>query len=323
MKKIIIAIYVAVVALLTVQTYQDHHAAKQAAMNHMVELKTIMSHSYTFKDVDAVTVLGAKINSRILGEHSTLTVLDEKNNIIVRYPDIQDIKGMHMQVVPADGWVAKSPIDKIERMFTAIPMSNGHTLVIASAEMDYMAAWNRSAFQNVIAGIAMTIFMVVVMIYSRKVEALATTDGLTGLINRRELDKQAQRVISLCTRTDTPVTMLAIDADGFKLVNDTLGHHGGDKALQAISEAMGTVLRNTDITARRSGDEFVCVLHSDLEGARIAATALRQAVESTGLVTISIGIAEAVKGDSVATLMARADAALYRSKASGKNQISI
>jgi diguanylate cyclase (GGDEF)-like protein len=165
----------------------------------------------------------------------------------------------------------------------------------------------------------------------REFERMATVDGLTALHNRRWLDDVFPRQLERCARANLPVSLLFADVDHFKHFNDRHGHLNGDRALQHVASVLASCLRPTDLVARYGGEEFAALLPSaGLEQAELVAERLRQAVLGTPIVvdevsnagakvTISLGVAQLQPGDSLATLTAAADAALYRAKSEGRN----
>ena len=156
-------------------------------------------------------------------------------------------------------------------------------------------------------------------------EALAATDSLTGIPNRRAfLDRVSAAVHDAAWGHPTVVCL--VDLDGFKAVNDAGGHAAGDAALQAIAAALGGAVRETDTVARLGGDEFAVLADVSITfSGEMLAERLREAVArvggSTG-VTASVGVAEVQPGDDVQDLLHRADAAMYRSKTAGGNRVT-
>ena len=157
----------------------------------------------------------------------------------------------------------------------------------------------------------------------------ARTDPLTGLPNRAELDSSLPGRIAEADRSGRPLSLMFIDLDHFKRVNDRWGHDVGDLCLDTAAQATRLHVRSTDLMARYGGEEFVLVLDgADLAIAETVAAALRAGVEQQGRhigehavgLTVSIGIAERQPGEGAAELLRRADEALYRAKAKGRNR---
>jgi diguanylate cyclase (GGDEF)-like protein/PAS domain S-box-containing protein len=162
---------------------------------------------------------------------------------------------------------------------------------------------------------------------------LSTTDSLTGLCNRRALTETLHYEIERAQRYDTDLSLILCDIDKFKPINDTYGHAAGDAALQAVSEALKTSLRKTDILGRYGGDEFMIILpETSLAGAKMLAEKVRLAVSEIALpvannkrigLSISLGVAGCcAPAESIDTLVRLADSALYTSKQGGRNKVS-
>jgi diguanylate cyclase (GGDEF)-like protein len=159
---------------------------------------------------------------------------------------------------------------------------------------------------------------------------LAHTDPLTSLANRRYLEQGLARFLALADRNLTPISLLAIDLDHFKSVNDTHGHAVGDAILKGVAQILSGELRATDLFARTGGEEFVAVLPlAPLEGGRVVAERLRKRIEgalfpsgtATVRITMSVGLAERRPGEGGTDLLRRADEALYRAKRRGRNRV--
>jgi diguanylate cyclase (GGDEF)-like protein len=161
----------------------------------------------------------------------------------------------------------------------------------------------------------------------RELRRLADTDPLTGLYNRRRLSAELARHGALTRRYGTPASLLMIDIDGLKRVNDTHGHSRGDEAIKALSELMGMHLRETDVVARIGGDEFAVLLpQTGLEQAALVAQTLVEQVAGAlgagpwGELTVSIGVADLGGGGGPEEVLERADVAMYEAKRGGGNR---
>ncbi|KAB2967182.1 diguanylate cyclase [Zoogloea sp.] len=160
-------------------------------------------------------------------------------------------------------------------------------------------------------------------------ETLAVRDPLTGLYNRRFLDETLRQVMTAARRGCFPVSVILVDIDHFKTVNDTLGHKAGDRILQAVGNFLLRQVRDSDTACRYGGEEFLLVLpRTDADQALLRADTLRQglarlAVSVEGqprFITISAGVASSPDdGNTPESLIGRADAALYAAKRSGRN----
>lgn len=158
-------------------------------------------------------------------------------------------------------------------------------------------------------------------------------DQLTGLLTKESLFLAFERELDRCLRYDLPVSVLMMDLDRFKSVNDTHGHLMGSHVLAEVGGIIRHCIRSADVSARYGGEEFVTYLaETDGEGARVAAERIRKAIEGHGFVlddvsisvTISIGVATAPEhGTTVEGLVGAADEALYRAKETGRNRVCV
>ncbi len=165
---------------------------------------------------------------------------------------------------------------------------------------------------------------------SQELFSLATTDPLTGLINRRELQAQVKKVIYQVSRNLSTFALLSIDVDFFKRVNDTYGHQAGDKVLINLANIFTTSLRAHDLIARAGGEEFVVLLQDiDEKDAFLLAEKLRGNVEESAIddikITVSIGLVVTRKNAFLDfdMLLKSSDNALYDAKKSGRNRTLI
>ena len=161
-----------------------------------------------------------------------------------------------------------------------------------------------------------------------RLQALATTDGLTGLKNHRTFQEKLAQEFERSQRYRTPLSLALLDVDKFKTFNDTFGHPAGDSVLKTVASLLQENARNTDFVARYGGEEFVVILPgTDAAGARIAADRMRAAIEyalwDLRPITVSIGIATCtVEAAGPASFVADTDRALYASKERGRNRVT-
>ena len=165
-------------------------------------------------------------------------------------------------------------------------------------------------------------------VMQHQLEDLARTDPLTGLANRRSFEEEAERLIDHVARYGSGAALLMLDLDGFKAVNDTLGHQAGDEVLFCVAERLRSRLRTSDIVARLGGDEFVILLPeaTPSDASRIAGELLEQLTacgrrwsEAELPISASMGVAsfEGGSAERLADLVRRADALMYEAKRAG------
>jgi diguanylate cyclase (GGDEF)-like protein len=164
-------------------------------------------------------------------------------------------------------------------------------------------------------------------------ERLTITDDLTKLYNYRYLMQFLEAEVKRCLRYKKKVSLLFVDVDGFKRINDTFGHLVGSQALAEMGQVFRRILRETDVVGRYGGDEFVIVLpETPLNGAMVIAERIRKKVEDYEFIaqnvairlTVSLGVANCPKHTLTAEgLIKKADAAMYRAKELSKNSIKV
>ncbi|MCZ4303981.1 GGDEF domain-containing protein [Zoogloeaceae bacterium G21618-S1] len=166
-----------------------------------------------------------------------------------------------------------------------------------------------------------------------RLNTLATRDSLTGVSNRRDFFERLRVMLASASRNDYPLTLMALDLDHFKQVNDSYGHPGGDVALRSFARLCEATVRESDVVGRVGGEEFMVAMNgAGADDALVVAERLRALVAHTPAVlssresvnlSVSIGLATLIAGDDVASLMTRADAALYRAKRNGRNRVDV
>lgn len=159
---------------------------------------------------------------------------------------------------------------------------------------------------------------------------MAARDPLTNTYNRRHMMVALDQALSKLDRYQSPCSIIMIDLDKFKAINDTYGHGEGDSVLRNLVEKLNRRLRRCDILCRYGGEEFVAILEStDLERATQVAEAICEEVRTADLTrnhettTVSCGVAEAHRGETIDTWLHRCDLALYKAKAGGRDRVEI
>lgn len=203
---------------------------------------------------------------------------------------------------------------------------NEHVPIQVQKGLDYTLLW------QITLGAALVLGMMVYWNRKRRVlntqlEHLSVTDRLTGLFNRNKIDAEFESELQRSMRFGLPFSLILLDLDHFKQVNDTHGHPVGDQVLQGLAQVLRANTRETDVVGRWGGEEFMVICpHTDAAGARAMADNLRRLIAahpfpSIGTQTASLGVTSYRPGDSQADMVARADEALYAAKQAGRNRV--
>ena len=208
-------------------------------------------------------------------------------------------------------------------------------LMVEQTEHAALAPVRRSLYINLAISGAITVIILglsayTIQFFHRRLERSARVDELTGLLNRQFFDVLCDQAIRRANRYGGPVSLVLLDVDGFKELNDGHGHLAGDRILRHVADAVRAACRNADPAGRWGGDELIVLLEGcDRESARdVAENIRREAAERSAndptraRVTVSAGVASRVDGDSAHDLVERADKALYAAKNRGKNRVA-
>ncbi len=221
-----------------------------------------------------------------------------------------------------DACLAGQQVEGDMQLTTAVPPRTVHSLFVPHRRGD-----------TVVGAYILTTDVTAARLHERQLKALAMTDSLTGLANRRSYDHQLDGAIKRAIRKREGLALMYLDVDHFKAINDTLGHALGDDVLKEFARRLGGAVRKSDVVCRLAGDEFTIILEGvqtpqlcAVIGDKIIAAMQPPFVlgEHTWAVTASVGIAwsEGSAADA-ASLQARADAALYSAKIAGRNRFAL
>ncbi len=212
-------------------------------------------------------------------------------------------------------------------------------LFVEINETDNMKVIRSNLYRNLAIGLLISVLIISVAImtvnyFQKRLVQLAVIDELTGAYNRREFETQFKRAVYSLKRGGESFSLIIFDIDNFKSVNDNLGHLEGDRVLQGISKIAEGCIRLTDLLFRWGGDEFVIIAYGETDKALLVAERIRAAVEKKKFllsnnekkvhslfVTLSCGIAFYQQEEAPDSILARADRALYRAKEKGRNRI--
>ncbi|MBF0157521.1 MAG: diguanylate cyclase [Magnetococcales bacterium] len=276
-----------------------------------------------------------KLTTILLAAREGIVVTNADNRVVLVNPAATRLLGKEERKIVEEGFsrILDDP-DFVESYLKAAGADMPEVVVYNQRVLNFHAATIRSASGRSIGSAALFRDITEEKRLEEEMRALSVTDGLTGLLNRRRLD---ELLLEECERSDRygqEYGLLLLDIDHFKLFNDRHGHQVGDQVLKAVAVAMRAHFRHVDFCCRYGGEEFAVVMpNTVVPGIELAADRFRQRVEAmevSGLkVTISIGIAiyrgveRGRKGIPVEELISRADKALYRAKAEGRNRVSL
>lgn len=215
-----------------------------------------------------------------------------------------------------------------------IPELNLYLLVEAKLG-DFTKDVKNIFYLNLLLSLAVSILIIIILVfliknYTNKLEYLAGNDLLTNMNNRRVFKDKLQHQILLHKRNKQPLSLVFIDIDNFKIINDKRGHEVGDKVLIRIANILKENIRQTDLICRWGGEEFIITyINSSLEDSFVVTEKIRSLIESDYIlqdlnkatITSSFGLIQLSDDDNIDTLINRADKSMYKAKESGKNKI--
>jgi diguanylate cyclase (GGDEF)-like protein len=210
-------------------------------------------------------------------------------------------------------------------------------IIVEQGEDKALSFARNNLLLTILIGLVTTISLIILSSitigkFQKNMEMIASTDILTNIANRREFETQYLKAQYRAKRYNIPFTLIIIDIDNFKSINDKQGHLVGDNVLKGFCSMVEKMKRPDDLFARWGGDEFILLLEAKLEEAVVLAERLRHSASSDeirkvinlkGNITISIGVTRYKNEESILEIMSRADEALYDSKEGGKNRVTV
>jgi diguanylate cyclase (GGDEF)-like protein len=267
--------------------------------------------------------------------------LVDRNGVVQAHTDVREIHGQSVQERPGIGSIAEAILSAGADTVDASYRQDGSTILVTSRympELDWyliveqdegksLSSLRGSFYRTVALGLLASGFVIAVSIliinyFQKKLEQLTVTDELTKTANRRGFQSHVARVISRFERYATPASLLIVDVDHFKQINDRKGHLAGDKALNTVVSTIQENVRPEDFVARWGGDDFALLLEAPGAEAEPVARRIREVLFGRGI-SVSMGLSELRAGDTADDLVHRADSALYRAKESGRNAVVV
>jgi diguanylate cyclase (GGDEF)-like protein len=283
-----------------------------------------------------------------LDPDDSITVLRRDRTIIMRKPFDLDYIGKNLGTItswsastlkPGGSFAGKGPIDPIARLFVRRDSAGPLYLVVGKPLEAVFSLWHKEAMRIAAIMAALVLFVLGTTLFlareigrraaaEAKLEELAITDSLTGLRNRRKFDDEIENEWRRAIRQKTQLALLMIDADHFKIFNDTHGHQAGDQVLVGIAICISdSVRRAGDCAARYGGEEFAvllpgCAAADAFNMAEMIRAKVMQWSEGGAVNTVCVGVASLTPTANMhwALLVEAADKALYAAKANGRNQ---
>ncbi|HVF31042.1 MAG TPA: diguanylate cyclase [Pyrinomonadaceae bacterium] len=301
------------------------HVTQVSAELVQAERASLLVRNEQSDDLLAKATVGARVNLFAepgIGDRISKLVLEDGNPVIV-----EDITRIGIRAAPT-AWQYKTA------SFLSYPITIGDRRIgvmnfTDKASGEIFGERDLELLQAIGPQIAVAIDRTVLKDKAGEFEQLSVTDALTGLLNRRYLEKRLSEEIQRSKRHRFPMSLMMLDVDEFKSYNDMFGHPAGDAALKIVANVLQDVLRGADVAARYGGEEFAVLLpQTTLTEAAAIAERLRQRIEHTEFpkrrVTVSIGIASCSnETDTPADIVAAADHALYEAKDHGRNNVRI
>lgn len=269
------------------------------------------------------------VNGKVVIAEQNIKKLKQLSDIPELAKQLSDIIGKGSQVID---YTQAGEAYLLNRKYIA--ELDLYLIVEAKVNNFTKAATDTFYFNILLSAIITLLISFIIVLYVRKIhlklDKLASNDDLTGLANRRYFHEKLGQLLLLKERNNNNLSILFIDIDDFKYVNDTKGHAVGDKVLKVLAKILNTSIRKSDFVARWGGEEFIILLiDSDINQAQVIAEQLRaQVANSKQLslftekpITISLGATSVTDDDNIDAILKRADDALYKAKSRGKNRI--
>ncbi|WP_179953397.1 sensor domain-containing diguanylate cyclase [Desulfobotulus mexicanus] len=303
---------------------------------------------YIFAALIDLEVLLQSYEGILLPEDGTAGLLMNNGQIIIRIPDHEDFVGKYSHIIPHHMDLGKNRVihgmglDKTPRIiaFQTIDPYPMAAWVSLSRKQMIENWWRQGRTTAAISLLVLFFFIFLTHSLARALKrqeqekhaliTLAGTDALTGLANRRQALLSLERAMARSRRTGQPLSIIMLDLDHFKAVNDTFGHPKGDAILQLAAKNIEKRLRSSDLAARIGGEEFLVILpDTDLAGAENLAESLRLGFKDNlklpkpvpWKVSASIGVCTMNNEDTAEFILCRVDSLLYQAKKKGRDQV--
>lgn len=273
--------------------------------------------------------------------YSRQIYLVDDNGAVQAHSDIDRIESENINTMEGLREIAADIFAKTDQPYSGRYKKDGDVMIITSRyipEIDWFVIVEHSEkevqaearvhlYRSLSIGFVTFILVLILSLltlrgYDRRLQSMAITDTLTGAANRRALEVALPRMLFRKQRSDSNLSLMIIDIDGFKSLNDNFGHQTGDAVLVSFSGCAAETVRPDDLLVRWGGDEFVIATESSGHEAVELANRIKLAFgRIENRVTLSIGLAEADTGDSPESLLKNADTAMYQAKKEGRDRV--
>ncbi|MFA7554646.1 MAG: GGDEF domain-containing protein [Spongiibacteraceae bacterium] len=277
-----------------------------------------------------------KFNVYFVDEAGQLIISEQHENAPSYLDEVPGLDQLELDLVSSGSqiyeYTKNDDVYLLNRKY--IPELDLYLMVEAKVD-DFTEKVKKTFYLNISITFLLTLIItVIVLLYVRKMHTrlndLANNDALTGLPNRRTFNTKLARLLLLTKRNESPLSIIFLDVDNFKQINDSKGHDVGDKVLKCLAKLLSATVRRSDFVARWGGEEFIIMLTgTDIDNASLIAEKLRLIIENSVAlqalaefpVTASFGITSVEEGDNIDLIFNRVDRALYQAKSKGKNQL--
>ena len=285
---------------------------------------------------------------RFRQKHSLIvTFYDENGNVVLAEKDYnsngniqnnENLKNLQDQIISKDDNLIEYSANGEDYFIKTKYISELNLYLSVEAQISNLTKDVQKVFYfNLFSSLFVTLIITLLILFivnsnNKKILHLAEFDTLTNIINRRVFQEKFEYFLSLSKRDEKNLSLVFLDIDNFKNINDTFGHNIGDEVLKLFASIIKTHLRETDLVGRWGGEEFtILLIDCDLEEAKIIIEKLRATIENSKAlhhlvkysVTASFGVTEVMRDDNADAIIQRADDAMYSSKEAGKNRITV
>ncbi|MGA1931448.1 sensor domain-containing diguanylate cyclase [Arcobacter sp. YIC-464] len=271
-------------------------------------------------------------------EDGKVVLSERKVNNIKNLNDIKELSNLKEQIISKKTKVIEYSKDSMNYLLKTkyVPELDLYLIVEAKID-DFMKTEYNTFYINLLISLFVTVIITFVIIYSikgfnRRLEHFANNDSLTNLLNRRSFNSNLKTFDKLSKRTGNPISLLFLDIDDFKLINDNLGHKIGDDVLKRVSSILRENLRETDIKSRWGGEEFIIgLINTEQKEAFEIAQKIKEKLQNdltlinlaNRPITASFGVTQIQKEEKLDLAIVRVDNAMYEAKKSGKNKVVV